>query len=64
MVRIFDECDEFMGTYSDMRREHQAVGKQDFPGMVDVALRFFGPLFPKRKLWGKITVQTNVSPKP
>ena len=56
-VTVFDERDEFVGIYPDMRRERREACKQDFPGMVDVALRFFRPLFPKYKLWGKITIQ-------
>jgi hypothetical protein len=56
-VTVFDERDEFVGIYPDMRSNRHEACKQDFPGMLDVALRFFIPLFLKSKLWGKITIQ-------
>jgi hypothetical protein len=63
VITILDERNELVGIYPDMRRERQGVSKEDFRGLVDVGLKFFGPLFPKSKLKAEIAVQTSELPK-
>jgi hypothetical protein len=55
-VEIFNEQDELIGIYPDMRS--QGIDNRDRVGLVDVALRFFRPLIPKSNLVGKIVTLT------
>ena len=54
VILIFDDSGGMVGAYADMRRKSRSAGMEDPAPLIERAVKFFGELFPMRRLCANV----------